>query len=90
MFSKKLVCTLGVLAVTAIAPATAAQAAPKPVVDAGTQVGSEGVHAPHADGIIAILIGAHGCWNCPHPAGAIIEPTKQEFPNLVTQQSRAR
>ena len=69
MFSKKLVCTLGVLAATAMAPANAAHAAPKPVVDAGTQVGSEG--------IIAILIGAH-------------EPTTQEFPNLVTQQSRAR
>ena len=76
MSSKKLVATLAVLAATALAPATVAQAAetpapkrPAPVLTPGTQVGSEG--------IIAILIGVH-------------EPTKQEFPNLVTQQSRAR
>ena len=60
MLSKKLVATLGVLTATALAPATVAHAAPKPaphVHNLGTQVGSEGIHAPQADGIIAILIG---------------------------------
>ena len=50
MLSKKLVATLGVLAATALTPTT--------VAHAGTQVGSEGIRAPQADGIIAILIGA--------------------------------
>ena len=75
MLSKKLVGTLGVLAATAMAPATVAHAAPKPaptdaahVLHLGTQVGSEGIRSPQADGIIAILIGVHGCPNCPHPA----------------------
>ena len=64
MLSKKLVATLGVLTVTALAPATVAHAAPKPaptdaahVLHLGTQVGSEGIRSPQADGIIAILIG---------------------------------
>ena len=64
MFSKKLVGTIGVLSATALAPATAAHAAPSPapteaahVVDLGTQVGSEGIRSPQADGIIAVLIG---------------------------------
>jgi hypothetical protein len=92
MFGKKLVCTIGIAA-AALAPATAAHATPRAAVEAGTQVGSEG--------IIAILIGAatapagehfaHGCPNCPHPAvdvmaqrgHAQIEPTTIEFPNLV-------
>ena len=64
MLSKKLVATLAVLTATALAPATVAHAAPKPaptdaahVLHLGTQVGSEGIRAPQADGIIAILIG---------------------------------
>ena len=64
MLSKKLVATLGVLTATALAPATVAHAAPKPaptdaahVLHLGTQVGSEGIPSPQADGIIAILIG---------------------------------
>ena len=64
MFSKKLVGTIGVLSAAVLAPATAAHAAPSPaptaaahVVNLGTQVGSEGVRAPEADGIIAVLIG---------------------------------
>ena len=60
MLSKKLVATLGVLTATALAPATVAHAAPKPaphVHNLGTQVGSEGIRSPQADGIIAILIG---------------------------------
>jgi len=60
MSSKKLVATLGVLAATALAPATVAHAAPQPapqVVNFGTQVGSEGIRSPQADGIIAVLIG---------------------------------
>ena len=60
MLSKKLVATIGVLTATALAPATVAHAAPTPashVHHLGTQVGSEGIHAPQADGIIAILIG---------------------------------
>ena len=64
MSSKKLVATLGVLTATALAPATVAHAAPSPasadaarVLNLGTQVGSEGVRAPQANGIIAILIG---------------------------------
>ena len=64
MLSKKLVATLGVLATTALAPATVAHAAPRPapakrahVLNLGTQVGSEGIRPPQANGIIAILIG---------------------------------
>ena len=64
MLSKKLVGTLGVLTATALAPATVAHAAPRPapadaarVLNLGTQVGSEGIRLPQADGIIAILIG---------------------------------
>ena len=64
MLSKKLIATLGVLTATALAPATVAHAAPSPaptdaahVRNLGTQVGSEGVRAPQANGIIAILIG---------------------------------
>ena len=60
MSSKKLVATLGVVAATALAPASVAHAAPTAapqVRNLGTQVGSEGVRAPQADGIIAILIG---------------------------------
>ena len=64
MLSKKLVATLGVLTATALAPATVAHAAPRPapaepprVLKLGTQVGSEGIRPPQADGIIAILIG---------------------------------
>jgi len=73
MLSKKLVCTLGVLTATALAPATVAHAAPRSaptdaarVLNLGTQVGSEGVRSPQADGIIAILIGL--------AAGAADEP----------------
>lgn len=65
MLSKKLVSTLGVLTATALAPAAAAHAAPSPgpteaarVLTLGTQVGSEGIRSPQADGIIAVLIGA--------------------------------
>ena len=64
MLSKKLVATLGVLTATALAPAAVAHAAPGPapaeparVLNLGTQVGSEGIRPPQADGIIAILIG---------------------------------
>lgn len=64
MLSKKLVATLGVLTATALAPAAVAHAAPAPapaeparVLNLGTQVGSEGIRSPQADGIIAILIG---------------------------------
>jgi hypothetical protein len=60
MSSKKLICTVGVLTATALAPATVAHAAPQPaphVLALGTQVGSEGIRSPQADGIIAILIG---------------------------------
>ena len=93
MLSKKLVGTLGVLTATALAPATVAHAAPKPaarVLNLGTQVGSEGVRSPQADGIIAILIGAVSS-----PAVSIagdgigvsyrlrqIVPTRLEYPNL--------
>ena len=80
MFGQKLLGTIGVLAATALAPATAAHAAPAEaphVVNRGTQVGSEGVRSAQTDGIIAVLIGAtapreqhlaHGCPYCPHPA----------------------
>ena len=91
MLSKKLVGTLGVLAAAALAPAATAQATPSSDarVAPGTQVGSEGVKAPQADGIIAILIGvvppkghlvqgmeggAHGCPACPHPPPVVIAP----------------
>jgi len=88
MLSKKLVATLGVLTATALAPATVAHAAPTPaphVHNLGTQVGSEGIHSPQADGIIAILIGlAHGCPACPHPAGVSIasDGIGVSYPNL--------
>ena len=73
MFSKKLIATLGVLAGTALAPATVAHAAPKPVVDTGTQVGSEGVRAPQADGIIAILIGLAASPDSQPPEGHLVQ-----------------
>jgi len=64
MLSKKLVATFAVITATALAPATVAHAAPKPtptnaahVLNLGTQVGSEGIRGPQAEGIIAILIG---------------------------------
>ena len=56
MSSKKLIATLSVVAATALAPATVAHAAPQ-VTGLGTQVGSEGIRSPQADGIIAVLIG---------------------------------
>ncbi|HYH89904.1 MAG TPA: hypothetical protein VEX67_11755 [Solirubrobacteraceae bacterium] len=71
--SKKLVATLGVLTATALAPATVAHAAPKPapqVHNLGTQVGSEGIRAPQADGIIAILIGLVASPPAQGPIGA--------------------
>jgi hypothetical protein len=75
MLSKKLVGTLGVLTATALAPAAVAHAAPNPgpteaarVLTLGTQVGSEGIRSPQADGIIAVLIAAVS-----NPAG---EPPK--------------
>jgi hypothetical protein len=65
MLSKKLVGTLGVLTATALAPAAVAHAATSPgpteaarVLTLGTQVGSEGIRSPQADGIIAVLIAA--------------------------------
>ena len=82
MLSKKLVCTLGVLTATALAPAAVAQAAPSHgpteaahVLTLGTQVGSEGVRSPQADGIIAVLIGA-----------VSLEPTTLEYPNLLSRR----
>jgi hypothetical protein len=89
MLSKKLVGTLGVLTATALAPATVAHAAPKPaptdaarVLNLGTQVGSEGIRSPQADGIIAILIGAVSSPAAVSIAGRQIVPTRLEYPNL--------
>ena len=82
MLGKKLVCTLGVLTATALAPAAVAHAAPSPkpieaahVLTLGTQVGSEGIRSPEADGIIAVLIGL-----------VSLEPTTQEYPNLLSRR----
>ena len=86
MLSKKLVGTLGVLTATALAPAAVAHAAPRPapadaarVLNLGTQLGSEGIRSPQADGIIAILIGVVSS-----PAAPVsqLEPTRMEYPNL--------
>ena len=80
MLSKKLVGTLGVLAATAMAPATVAHAAPKPaptdaahVLHLGTQVGSEGIRTPQADGIIAILIGMVSSPASEPPQGHLVQ-----------------
>jgi hypothetical protein len=80
MLSKKLIGTLGVLTATALAPATAAHAAPSPapsdatrVLDLGTQVGSEGIRSLEADGIIAILIGAVSSPTGEPPEGHLVQ-----------------
>jgi hypothetical protein len=78
MSIKKLVCTLGVLTATALAPAAVAHAAPTEparVLTLGTQVGSEGIRSPQADGIIAVLIGM-----------VSLEPTTLEYPNLLSRR----
>ena len=76
MLSKKLVGTLGVLAATALAPATVAHAAPTPaphVHHLGTQVGSEGIRSPQADSIIAILIGLVSSPEGEPPRGHLVQ-----------------
>jgi hypothetical protein len=82
MSIKKLVCTLGVLTATALAPAAVAHAAPSPgptdsarVLTLGTQVGGEGIRSPQADGIIAVLIGM-----------VSLEPATLEYPNLLSRR----
>ena len=91
--SKKLVGTLAVLAATAMAPATVAHAAPKPaptdaarLLSLGTQVGSEGIRSPQADGIIAILIGAVSSPESEPSGNAApatqLVPTRLDYPNL--------
>jgi hypothetical protein len=73
MLTKKLVATLAVITATALAPATVAHAAPTPapqVRTLGTQVGSEGIRSPQADGIIAVLIGLVSSPPAQGPIGA--------------------
>jgi hypothetical protein len=48
---------------------------PTCVLTLGTQVGSEGIRSPEADGIIAVLIGA-----------VSLEPTTLEYPNLLSRR----